>query len=316
MDFLLDFIDFNENVNYELVLYCIGGYILLLWIVVSSWVARDSYKRYGESSMMAAVWFFVVFFLNFPALMFYLVIRPDEHYHNDYFGGGVNVPIANFTGKDGEYLMGIQLKINSAELTEQARDMRLSIDWESDDPDKQVTREALKAEADEVNQKINSFQKLFKNIVQSDTKEKREQDTDKEKKNEGKDSQQSDPKSEEVEGIRNPRLPMVKKTDDLLKTESKSAPESEKDREEKGEKEKKEEKKELSEEEELERIRKKTAESLEKVVNTKEPLKPAEKENKPKKDKPEQKDKKDKKDVKDDEDSQRKKRKKKRRRRR
>lgn len=161
MDFLLGLVDINENVNYTYVVYCAIVYVFIFWGIVCAWIGKDAYRRYGYLTSAGVFWFLATFLLGVPAMILYMIIRPEEVMANSYFWGGVNVPIANFVGKNGEFVMGLQLKINSAELTEQARDMRLSIDWESEDPEKRVTPEAVVAEAAEVGQKITSLKRLL-----------------------------------------------------------------------------------------------------------------------------------------------------------
>lgn len=175
MDFLLSLVDFNEAVDYTFVLYCAVIYTLLFWLVVCAWVGKDAFKRYSESTTAAVFWFLIGFIFGLPAIILYLLIRPEDIYQSgSYFGGGVNVPIANFVGADGEFLMGIQLKVNSSELTEQVRDMRLSIDWESIDPNKPITSGAVVAEASEVSQKLNRLQRLINKFKRSSSQSKQQ----------------------------------------------------------------------------------------------------------------------------------------------
>jgi hypothetical protein len=174
MDFLLDLIDINEKVNFDIVLPIIGGWLILFWLAICTWVAKDAYKRYEFNKKLAIIWFIGVFFFGIPGVMFYLIVRPEELDQNSYFGGGVNVPIANFVGTDGNFVMGLQLKINNTELTEQVRDMKLSIDWESDDPKKEVTSEAVVAEAKELDRKMRGLQRLINLVTNGGAKREEE----------------------------------------------------------------------------------------------------------------------------------------------
>ncbi|MFW5703020.1 MAG: hypothetical protein ACOCXP_03580 [Candidatus Dojkabacteria bacterium] len=176
MEAFLDLITLNENVDYTFVIYCAVSYIALLWIVVSAWVAKDAHKRYEGNDFASALWFFIVFIFNFPGFMFYLVVRPEEMNENTYFGGGVNIPLANFVDKNEDFVMGIQLKINNTELTEQVRDMRLSLDWESDDPKKKLNPAVLSAETKQVEKKLVDLQKLIALFNKADKKEERKED--------------------------------------------------------------------------------------------------------------------------------------------
>lgn len=76
-EFLLNIINFNEDVvNYPFIFTSVFVYVFLLWVAVSVWVLADARKRYRNVLMHFVIFFFILFF-NLPALIFYLLIRPD-----------------------------------------------------------------------------------------------------------------------------------------------------------------------------------------------------------------------------------------------
>lgn len=155
MELIFDFISANQGVNYQILLACVGFYLLLFWLAISVWAARDAMRRYDHNSA-AVLWFALIFVLNFPALLFYFIVRPEEPWEaSRVHAGGVNVPLVNFVGGENEFVFGLELKINGSELTEQVRDMKLTIDWDSVDQAKQISSESLVAEADVAQQKLN-----------------------------------------------------------------------------------------------------------------------------------------------------------------
>ncbi len=107
-------LDFNEVGKLFLI------WIAALWVVFCVWVFVDAKKRY-KSSAWAFFFFFAVLILNFPALVLYLIIRPEnEENHVIYLAnestssvtGGVNVPLINFTGEDGLVKLSLSLSMS------------------------------------------------------------------------------------------------------------------------------------------------------------------------------------------------------------
>lgn len=162
MQALVDFIEFNEGVDFAaIILYlftCIGAFFLILAVLT----ARDAFNRY-DSAYWAAVWFVTVLLLNIVGVILYLLARPDDAYESvqAHQQGGVNIPVANFTGDAGEVLVSFQLKINSTELSEHIRDMTIDIDWDSADEHKEITPESLEKETKEVETKLLNLGKLY-----------------------------------------------------------------------------------------------------------------------------------------------------------
>lgn len=149
MDFFIDAIEFNKDLPFTQILTCVVIYFVLFWFAVSVWVYRDAQRRYVNSDPRTPILIaFMVFILFFPALVFYLAIRPSDN-DLDFVGygdGGVNVPIVNFVGKDG---ISMSLEINIHKSPEQIKSlngMRLDVSWDSDNKDMQIVS---KQEGDE-----------------------------------------------------------------------------------------------------------------------------------------------------------------------
>ena len=89
-------------------------YIVALWAAFSFWVLTDAKRRY-KSTISGIVWFLLVFILNFPALIFYIIIRPEHEegqQHGEISHGGLNVPVANFIGNNEEVEFTLSIKLN------------------------------------------------------------------------------------------------------------------------------------------------------------------------------------------------------------
>lgn len=126
-------------IDYKVVLTALGVYVVAMWLMFCLWVFFDARKRY-HSVWTALLFGVLVFVFTFPALIFYLVIRPEETLvdHAAYFSepGGVNVPIVNFMGSDGEVEMAINLQVYKQ--PESMADMKVRVDWDSQKPHMQV----------------------------------------------------------------------------------------------------------------------------------------------------------------------------------
>jgi hypothetical protein len=116
IDFLLKIAE--AEIDYRNFLVYFLAYIGILWLMFSLWVFFDAYKRFNRI-VFAVLFFFIVFVFNFPALIFYLIIRPeneDEEFvilnpHHGVHSAAFNVPIINFKNGD-ETVIGLEIKIN------------------------------------------------------------------------------------------------------------------------------------------------------------------------------------------------------------
>ncbi|MDQ7021715.1 MAG: hypothetical protein Q9M91_07945 [Candidatus Dojkabacteria bacterium] len=135
----------NGPVKAEKLLPMVLLYVGLMWLMFSAWVFFDSKKRF-ENIYISIAFFLLVLPFNFPALIFYLIIRPeteDEMYHHLHGSeslsneSGMNVPVINFVDKEGNIDMSINLKIHKKELSElnsnKHANLSLDVSWEADE---------------------------------------------------------------------------------------------------------------------------------------------------------------------------------------
>jgi len=132
----------GPNNDYSKIVIGIIVYLLSLWVLFCFWVFLDSLKRF-KNFFISIIFFFLVLIINIPALVFYLIIRPEKddenvlYLHNESLGeGGVNVPIVNFIGKDGNVALSFQLKLNNMPNINEDRNMNVTVDWNSGDNDR------------------------------------------------------------------------------------------------------------------------------------------------------------------------------------
>lgn len=113
--------------NSQALLIVILFYFIALWLMFCLWVFVDASRRY-HNVLIAVFFTLLVFVFNFPILIFYLIIRPEDDYAvvND---GTVNVPVANFVGDDGEVVMSLNLKINGQPSSDS--NMNVNVDWKA-----------------------------------------------------------------------------------------------------------------------------------------------------------------------------------------
>jgi hypothetical protein len=129
-------------------------YVLVFWLIVSSWLFFDAKKRY-QSWKKALLILILNIIFGIPFLIFYLLVRPFDGeeeliIHEKSSGseskgnnGGVNVPVVNFIGKDG-MVMSLQLSINpNTAMTDSQPEMKINVNFESSDPQKQLVAQEI-----------------------------------------------------------------------------------------------------------------------------------------------------------------------------
>lgn len=148
-DFLVNFLQFNESVNFSVVISLVIAYIALFWIIVSVWVYFDAKKRFKEKRIIILI-SVANFVFQLPFLLLYLLFRPieDEDFEN-IAQGGVNVPLVNFIGSEG-VAMSLELRINQHNIKpENASEMKIDVSFDSQDQNKVLvptaTAESLNA---------------------------------------------------------------------------------------------------------------------------------------------------------------------------
>jgi len=140
------------QIDFSKIFIFVAIYILVLWVLICVWVYNDAKKRY-KTMHLALIFFLLALILNFPALIFYLIVRPeaeDEHVfymHSDEEAsnlGGVNVPIVNFIGEDG-FKISLQLKVANPKA-EKDSNLDINLDWKSNDENMKVEEKKVPAE--------------------------------------------------------------------------------------------------------------------------------------------------------------------------
>lgn len=129
-------LDFNG------LLLVVLGYLGALWLAFALWVFVDAKRRY-QNILIAIGITVAVFILNFPALILYLIVRPEDEWHHhasapeysgrEYLHGGVEVPVIKFVDRNGDIKLSLNLKVNSN--WDPNSDMNVEVAWDSDRED-------------------------------------------------------------------------------------------------------------------------------------------------------------------------------------
>lgn len=138
VNFLLELIDFNEGIDYAVVSKIVVIYLVLLWFFVSLWVFNDAKYRFNNILLAVALGILNLF-LSFPFLLIYLLIRPSHREDWDEYGedGGINIPIVNFTDKEG-ISISLHLKIDSKKMTDDSSDYKLDVSLNRDNGEEAI----------------------------------------------------------------------------------------------------------------------------------------------------------------------------------
>lgn len=131
IDFFLQFLE--SQINYQVILVGIALYLASVWVMFSLWVFIDARKRFSNILVAILLSLFVLPF-NLPGLIFYLIIRPEEDILAgdmalDGVMGGVSVPLVNYTGRDGEVVMSLNLQLSPR--SNPNADMNINVGWNS-----------------------------------------------------------------------------------------------------------------------------------------------------------------------------------------
>lgn len=148
VNFILDLISFNEGIDYSVVTKIVVVYLVLLWVFVSVWVFNDAKYRFSNL-WVAGILALLNLVLSFPFLLIYLLIRPSHRDEWDESSeGGINIPVANFTGKDG-VLISLQLKIDTKKILEEKIDYNLDVSLNKDDEDPAVGKIEISSQSED-----------------------------------------------------------------------------------------------------------------------------------------------------------------------
>lgn len=165
----------STQINFSTVINVVLIYLTLLWVAISFWVGVDASKRY-KNRVVAIGFFILVFILNIPALVFYLIVRPEKEEDNVFFfhgeegnQSGINVPIVNFKGNDG-FVVSLQLKIGNPNLeSKDKNDMKIKIDFDTNDSNMEIVKQEDKKKDEIV---VEKKQKIRGEQLKNKAKEK------------------------------------------------------------------------------------------------------------------------------------------------
>ena len=170
VNFILELIDFNEGVDYSVVTSIVIIYLVLLWVFVSVWVFNDAKYRFNNL-IVAGMLALLNLVLSFPFLLIYLLIRPSHRDDwDDTSDGGINIPIVNFTGKDG-VVISLQLKIDSKKILDEKIDYNLDVILNKDNEETSTGKIEIRAENNDTErynvdvEKKNYISKSFEKIT-------------------------------------------------------------------------------------------------------------------------------------------------------
>jgi hypothetical protein len=132
----------ESNIDYKSLIVYVVGYFFILWLIFCIWVFNDAKKRY-KNTFTGLFFALLVLFFNFPALIFYFIIRPEKeddalvYFPQSESLNGVNIPVVNFTGEDGVNI-SFQLKITKSPQSNP--DMNVNVEWNASSSDFEVVK--------------------------------------------------------------------------------------------------------------------------------------------------------------------------------
>lgn len=142
IDFFLNLVKVNESVDYAAIISIIVSYFLIIWLVITVWIFNDARKRYVRFITAFLFTLFVLFF-GPPALIFYIMIRPEHTLEEDYL---INLALSGekelrpiyFDGDRG-FDISINLSVQPKQSPNDKHKMNMSIDWMPTKADLQKT---------------------------------------------------------------------------------------------------------------------------------------------------------------------------------
>lgn len=165
---LLNVVTGQQAPDFNFLLSGLLVYLGLLWFAFCVWVFVDAHRRY-DSLAVAAIISVVVLILNFPALIFYLVVRPEDEQVRVEHQTGVEVPVVKFVDSQGNVRLALNLEISGQQNPKS--DMTVSVAWDNNRQDidinrresgKEYTEVAIEGEEVESIDKSEKVQKLAK----------------------------------------------------------------------------------------------------------------------------------------------------------
>ncbi len=165
-DFILDIL--QVNIDYKSILAYAAVYLVSLWLLFCIWVFFDAKKRY-ENSLTPILLFIAVLILNFPALIFYLIIRPEDDEDMFVYGpesyspnGGINVPLVNFVGESGSIELSFGLNISKIALNNP--NLKINVEVDEKNPNLVVVDRANLTQSSEIKKIGGSNEKVKEKV--------------------------------------------------------------------------------------------------------------------------------------------------------
>ncbi len=181
-EFLLNLLKVNEEINYSLIVAIVFSYFFLIWLVICIWVYFDARKRYVSGITCVCFALFVLVF-GPPALMFYIMIRPEHTIEEEYYinlalsGEKESKPIY-FDGDKG-FDISINLSVQPRENDKGQHRMDMRVEWYPH-PEKKVQK-INKPFENMLKKYIGEISRLFGNfkLIRRKQKEEKSQKSDK-----------------------------------------------------------------------------------------------------------------------------------------
>lgn len=131
-EFFLNLIKTNEGINYGFVFLLVGLYMIAFWLIVCFWAWFDSNKRYKNKAMPFLIFIFILL-MGFPALIFYIIIRPEhtkeeqEYVDQAFRVNGIETEKIDIKGGDG---FNILLNLEVIPKSEgEGQELKVGMDW-------------------------------------------------------------------------------------------------------------------------------------------------------------------------------------------
>lgn len=134
---LLNVVTGQQAPDFNFLLTGLVVYLLVLWFAFCVWVFVDAHRRF-DNLFVAALISVVVLILNFPALIFYLVVRPEDEQARAENHTGVEVPVVKFVDAQGNVRLALNLEISGQQNPQS--DMTVSVAWDSNRQDIDINR--------------------------------------------------------------------------------------------------------------------------------------------------------------------------------
>jgi hypothetical protein len=135
---LLNTVTGQQAPDFNFVLSLLVIYVLALWLAFCAWVFLDARRRYARWYVALFITL-IVLVLNFPALILYLIVRPEDEEVGTFAArGGLEVPVVNFVDANGEVKLALNLQIYPNQNPK--ADMNISVGWDSERRDIAVKR--------------------------------------------------------------------------------------------------------------------------------------------------------------------------------